>query len=285
MVAGLRCATANPSVCLVPEGLDRVASPASFNPKLHSERRIPPPLPRQDYKVVLRPREGLNQSQGKPHPVAQGIALAYNNHSSCAENRFLVRTNVNQNAVVFSPPYAETVGTIRKLTHLNLAGKEHAMFACVAAPYKLLRGVIHGIEPGTQPSELQAHLRAPNDSILYARMLGQIQTAVITFEGIRVPHYVYYYGAETRCLPYPYRLYICLRVGHRADVCPNPETIRFPQCGQASTREDHDCKPTCALCQGDHPTADKTCLARIHLLPFRSSMKLCLRLGNARQLI
>ncbi|KAH9378745.1 hypothetical protein HPB48_007522 [Haemaphysalis longicornis] len=45
-----------------------------------------------------------------------------------------------------------------KLTHINLAGKDHAVFAYVAAPNSSVKGVIHGIEPGIQPSELQAHL-------------------------------------------------------------------------------------------------------------------------------
>ncbi|KAH9361606.1 hypothetical protein HPB48_001483 [Haemaphysalis longicornis] len=237
---------------LVPEGHDGVASPPSLNSKLHSKRTRPPPLPRQDYKVVLRSHEGLNLSQWKPHHVAQGIALACNNHPRCAENRPLVRTILTKNVAVISPPHTETADILRKLAHIKLAGKDHAVFAYVAAPDNSVKGVIHGIEPGTQPSELQAHLRARNHRILYARMLGQTQTVVITFEGARVPHYVYYYGAETRCFPERSTRQvctICLRVGHRADVCPNPETNRCPQCGQASPREDHDCKPTCAICK------------------------------------
>ncbi|KAH9377997.1 hypothetical protein HPB48_011531 [Haemaphysalis longicornis] len=62
--------------------------------------------------------------------------------------------------------------------------------------------MINGIQCSKQPLKLQAHFRAPNHSILYERMLGNTQRAVITFEGTRVSHYVYYYGAETLCLPY-----------------------------------------------------------------------------------
>ncbi|KAH9375574.1 hypothetical protein HPB48_009426 [Haemaphysalis longicornis] len=65
-------------------------------------------------------------------------------------------------------------------------------------------GVIHGIEPGTEPSELQAHLRAPNHSILYARMLGQTPTPVITFEGTLYATGLYNMPARrapSRCLP------------------------------------------------------------------------------------
>ncbi|KAH9366706.1 hypothetical protein HPB48_010389 [Haemaphysalis longicornis] len=155
---------------------------------------------------------------------------------------------------------------LQKLTRIKLASKQYAVFTYLAAPDNSVKGMIHGIEPSTQPSELQAHFRAPNYSILHARMLGQTQMAVITFEGTRAPHYVYYYKAETRCLPYRSTRQACtirLRVGPRADVGPNPETNRYPQCGQASPRADPDCKLTCALYQGDHPTADKTCPARI----------------------
>ncbi|KAH9375496.1 hypothetical protein HPB48_017380 [Haemaphysalis longicornis] len=210
-------------------------------------------------------RDGLNPHL-KPHHLAQGIALACNNHPTCAENRLLLRTNHTQNAAVISTPHAETADILRKLSHINLAGKDNAVFAYVAASDNSVKGVIHGILPGTQPSELQAHLPARNHSILYTRVLGQTQTAVITFEGTRVLQYVYHYGAEIRCLPYRLTRQvssICLRVGYRADVRPNPETNRCPQCGQASPRVDNDCKPGCALCQGDHPTLEETCPARL----------------------
>ncbi|KAH9362626.1 hypothetical protein HPB48_001277 [Haemaphysalis longicornis] len=58
-----------------------------------------------------------------------------------------------QNAAVISTPHAETADILRKLTHIKLAGKEHAMFACVAAHDNSVKGVVHGTDPGTKPSE------------------------------------------------------------------------------------------------------------------------------------
>ncbi|KAH9378938.1 hypothetical protein HPB48_011096 [Haemaphysalis longicornis] len=77
-------------------------------------------------------------------------------HPRFRARRLLVCTNLTQNVAVISTPHAETAGTLRKLTHIKLAGKDHAVLAYVAAPENSVMGMIHGIEPAAQPSELKA---------------------------------------------------------------------------------------------------------------------------------
>ncbi|KAH7958409.1 hypothetical protein HPB49_001378 [Dermacentor silvarum] len=97
-------------------------------------------------------------------------------------------------------------------------------------------------------------------------MLGNSQTAVITFEGKIVPRYVYYYGGETRC--YLYRssrqvCYICFKSGHRADVCPTPDAVVCSNCAEPVIEDGHYCEPRCVLCKEAHPTRAKECKERL----------------------
>ncbi|KAG0444577.1 hypothetical protein HPB47_013640, partial [Ixodes persulcatus] len=56
---------------------------------------------------------------------------------------------------------------------------------------------------------------------------------------------------------------VCLGLGHRTDVCPQPEKSRCTTCGTpGGAMEDHQCKPHCVNCGGEHPAVDPRCPAR-----------------------
>lgn len=68
-----------------------------------------------------------------------------------------------------------------------------------------------------------------------------------------------------RCTLYRKQIDVCQqcgRVGHRMDVCPNPQDRVCRGCGASNPDSNHECTPTCRLCGGAHPTADKACKAR-----------------------
>ncbi|KAH8033013.1 hypothetical protein HPB51_005032 [Rhipicephalus microplus] len=80
-----------------------------------------------------------------------------------------------------------------------------------------------------------------------------------------VPTYVHYGGALLRCTLYRKQVdtcYHCGRLGHRADVWPNPEDRICRGCGAQSPPEDHQCTLTCQLSGSNHQTADRTYRAR-----------------------
>ncbi|KAH7972908.1 hypothetical protein HPB52_018639 [Rhipicephalus sanguineus] len=68
-----------------------------------------------------------------------------------------------------------------------------------------------------------------------------------------------------RCTLYRKQIDVCHqcgRVGHRMDVCPNPQDRVCRGCGASNPDPNHECTPACRLCGGAHPTADKACKAR-----------------------
>ncbi|KAH8025090.1 hypothetical protein HPB51_003006 [Rhipicephalus microplus] len=77
---------------------------------------------------------------------------------------------------------------------------------------------------------------------LQARMMGQTNIALVTFEGLKDPRYVRFYGAELHCYhhcPRQVVCKICLKLSHRDDHCPTPDVI-------------------CPTCGTDNPTLDYT---------------------------
>ncbi|KAH9367487.1 hypothetical protein HPB48_018267 [Haemaphysalis longicornis] len=70
-------------------------------------------------------------------------------------------------------------------------------------------------------------------------MLGTSTSAVVTFEGPHVPFYIKAYGLFTRCRPYRQTVQccsLCGELGHRRDVCPNPDA---PVCAQCHPKPPH----------------------------------------------
>ncbi|KAH9381246.1 hypothetical protein HPB48_014443 [Haemaphysalis longicornis] len=101
-------------------------------------------------------------------------------------------------------------------------------------------------------------------------MLGASSSVVITFEGLHVPFYVKAYGILTRCRPYRQTIQccsVCGQLGHRQDVCPNPDTPVCAQCHVKNPAADHECVPTCKLCGLDHPTASRDCRKKLRPPP------------------
>ncbi|KAG0424694.1 hypothetical protein HPB47_028103 [Ixodes persulcatus] len=103
-------------------------------------------------------------------------------------------------------------------------------------------------------------------AVFYARMMGQKDSVIITFQGLQIPRLVLLSNAEYHCRPYLPKEQVCdacLGHGHRKDVCPHPEKGRCAICGcLGGAMEDHVCSPHCIHCEGNHPSNDPQCPAR-----------------------
>ncbi|KAG0423031.1 hypothetical protein HPB47_001179 [Ixodes persulcatus] len=114
-------------------------------------------------------------------------------------------------------------------------------------------------------------LYARETDIVFARMMGRINTAIVTFEGLSVPRFICHDGGEYRCYTHRPKQQVCgacLEVGHWVDVCPHPERSRCRTCGKPNlSDQQHACKPFCIHCTGDHPSTDSKCPARIRSPP------------------
>ncbi|KAM7299739.1 hypothetical protein ISCGN_020305 [Ixodes scapularis] len=229
--------------------------------------RLPrqPPLPKEDIKIVLRPREGLDITKISHAELRDGVLRATGlGYDEAAED--LLRINPAKNIIVASTPSMEHASKYTAVKELRYGEKSYNVTAYAAPPEDTVKGIIHDIPEYDSAEDITRSLiYKKNSTILQARRMGRTNSAIIVFEGTKVPYYVYYRGAEYRCFIHKKRHEVCDgcgRLGHRTDVCPAPDKKICKICGTEVPSESHQCEPKCALCGRDHPTGDKKCRLR-----------------------
>ncbi|KAG0426903.1 hypothetical protein HPB47_026022 [Ixodes persulcatus] len=200
-----------------------------------------------DYKVVIRPRDGLNFSAWTIDKITRArIAMAQLSATEMAQATRRIRQD--QNLVVVSTPNMESSTRVKKISALILGINQYEVTAYLAVPDNSCRGVISGVETRLTAEELTENLRATGINILY------------------VPRFVYLSGWEYPCRPYQPKQQVCdvcLGPGHRTDVCPKPEQSHCTTYGApGGAMEDNECTTHCVMCGGEHPAIDPRCPAR-----------------------
>lgn len=225
-----------------------------------------PPLPKEDFKVVFRPHQGLRMKNLTSPQLAEAVITAC--RSQVSGDKFLLRLKPGSNIFIVSTPDETTADHISRITSLNVNGRMHAVNAYVATGEGTGKGVIHGLASHTPAETLMANLRIRTQGveILRARILGDTKTAVITFYGSIIPRYVYYMGDKLACYPYKNTIQFCnafRQTGHRTHVCPQPDLPVCRTCGTKEPQADHECLPICDSCGGEQLTGDKECKRRL----------------------
>ncbi|KAL1434750.1 hypothetical protein MTO96_001648 [Rhipicephalus appendiculatus] len=109
--------------------------------------------------------------------------------NSFGGDSFLLRVHPGSNIVILSTPHEEVAGRLREISQLKIRGQIHPFNAYVADPEDVLRGIVHGLPPGTTQADLMANLRIRTQGVTIerARMLGSSKSAIITFTGNVLP--------------------------------------------------------------------------------------------------
>ncbi|KAL1424129.1 hypothetical protein MTO96_003627 [Rhipicephalus appendiculatus] len=222
-----------------------------------------PRLPRDDIKIIFRPRDGLNIRS------TCGVSLdeAIRNGAGLGDDEMItICPNPTQNILVISTPEEQTALKIAKIKVLTIDGKRYETNAYVSAPEQMAKGIIRNIPlKYTQDQLVHALVNPRNPSLTYAKRLGSSTTVILLYEGNRVPTWVYFNSVMIRVSLYRKQIDFCKecgRLGHRPDVCPKPEIKLCPICGLKNPSSEHECTPKCRICGEAHPTADRTCKAK-----------------------
>ncbi|KAH7970654.1 hypothetical protein HPB49_013226 [Dermacentor silvarum] len=221
-----------------------------------------PPLPKNDIKIILKPHKGLMLKEYLNTEIPQAIIRAPwtiipesgPNQQIITGYDFILRIREGTNIILVSTPSLEVADVIRRISCMELRGKQHPFNVYVADPDDSYKGVVHGFPAHTESADLEQHLRVRTQGVTMetARTLGSSSTALLTLSGGTRPKCVYYKGVEMQCTEYRPTVQMCLECmqeGHRSDVCPNPNNI-CRGCGlENPPSPGHDCEVKCAVCR------------------------------------
>ncbi|XP_037581767.2 uncharacterized protein LOC119464989, partial [Dermacentor silvarum] len=226
--------------------------------------RMPIDMPKEDTKVVMRPRGGLNVAKTEASVIMSVVRTAARVTKEEAKADTIC-TNAQQNIIVVSTPDERRATLYSKVKALNIGSKTYEINAYRTAPNGTVKGVIRGIAVDDTPEEIAENIvNTYNPLAVEAHRIGNTTTVIVLFAGQKVPNYVKYGSILVKCGLYRKHFDVCKqcgRVGHRRDVCPNTNAKVCFGCGIANPGEGHEreCKPKCKLCGGQHPTGEREC--------------------------
>ncbi|KAH8022015.1 hypothetical protein HPB51_020625 [Rhipicephalus microplus] len=155
-----------------------------------------PQLPEDDYKVVIRPREGLDLTR-QSLAVIRDCVLRVAKVQPDIAGEDTLRINMRQNTMIMSTPSLANAKEYSNIKEIMISDKSYATAAYVTAPENTSKGVIHGIPKYDNQEDIEKSLaNQRNPTILHARCMGLTDSVVIVFEGLLVPYFLYYRGAE-----------------------------------------------------------------------------------------
>ncbi|KAH7940403.1 hypothetical protein HPB51_028733 [Rhipicephalus microplus] len=154
-----------------------------------SQNQDPRPLPLHDEKIILRPHGGLCLDSWTRPELANALRSAAGLSTEDRQN-IIFRLQPQQNLAVISTPKSHVADALYKVRELRLGQRVYPITTYFAAPDNSCKGIVPGLVPGTPSSTLVDELLTPGTQILQARMMGQTNVALVTFEGLKVPRYV-----------------------------------------------------------------------------------------------
>ncbi|KAM7289069.1 uncharacterized protein ISCGN_029206 [Ixodes scapularis] len=225
---------------------------------------MPVSMPKEDIKIVVRPRGGLNIAKmGGPAAMAAVTRAAKVTREEAGEDT--VGINTQQNIIVISTPDERRATRYAKMTSISEGGKTYDVSAYRTAPDGTVKGVIRGINIEETAEDITENIvNTNNPTAVEAHRIGETTAVVVLFAGQKVPHYIKYGIVLIKCGLYRKHFDVCKtcgKLGHRRDVCPNPGNKSCFGCGMANPEEGHElkCQPQCKLCGGPHPTGERGC--------------------------
>ncbi|KAL1483466.1 hypothetical protein MTO96_033165 [Rhipicephalus appendiculatus] len=139
-----------------------------------------PPLPKDETKIVVRPRGGLSIAKAGPTAVAEAIWFAAGIDATEREQDTMC-PNPMQNVMVVSTPNHGNTLRYTAVESIVVAGQQHDVSAYVAAPHATCKGVIRGISNGDGPEVIERNIVNRRNPLALGAKRIKNTSAVVAF--------------------------------------------------------------------------------------------------------
>ncbi|XP_070379287.1 uncharacterized protein [Dermacentor albipictus] len=123
--------------------------------------RMPTDMPKEDTKIVMRPRGGLNVARTEVSIIMSAVMTAARVTKEEAKADTIC-TNAQQNIIVVSTPDERRATLYSKVKALNIGGRTFEVSAYRTAPDGTVKGVIRGIAVDDSPEEIAENIVNPS---------------------------------------------------------------------------------------------------------------------------
>ncbi|CAN7994182.1 unnamed protein product, partial [Ixodes hexagonus] len=164
-------------------------TPASVKKRLVAASRMPR-LPREHFRVIVRPRGGLSVKNVSQIKIAQALVTAAGlSFTEAADD--IICPNAMQNILVVSTPSEHNAKKYAGVDAISIGSANYEISSYLAAPDNTCKGIIRNIDLEFDPEQLRSLIVQPrNPKALEARRIKNSTTVIILFDGLKVPNYV-----------------------------------------------------------------------------------------------
>ncbi|KAH7942383.1 hypothetical protein HPB49_023676 [Dermacentor silvarum] len=177
-----------------------------------------PPLPADDYKLAVIPRNGLQLNKVSPGKLVD--AIRNETKLKISSTGFKIRIDEDQNILVLSTASEATASALSKMQKTTIGATTYDIASYGISPDNSCKGVIYDIDHDTTPEMLLKRIESPGYEALTFTRLGNTTTMVITFLGKTVAYCIEFSGLLLRCCLYKRTVPLCRTCnerGHRED--------------------------------------------------------------------
>lgn len=186
----------------------RTAAPRDAIRRVTAASRLPR-LPRDTFRIIVRPRDGLNVNKVSKIRFEQALAMAAALAPAEIEEDTMCPNGV-QNIFVVCTPHEKNADAYARVQQIRLGEGTFGVAAYLAPPENTCKGVIRGVDVEVSEAQLRARIvNHRNPTALEARRIKNTTAVVVLFEGMKVPNYVACGASIFRCTLYRRHTEVC----------------------------------------------------------------------------
>lgn len=161
-----------------------------------------PEMPREETKIIIRPRGGLNVACSEATAIMPAVVAAA--QISKEEARMgTICPNPAQNIIVISTPSEQRAERYNRMRNFTVGETAHPIWTYRAAAEGTAKGVIRGVDAAHTDEEINDKIvNKTNPTALQAHCIGGTSAVIVLSDGTRVPNYVKYGPMLMRCVLY-----------------------------------------------------------------------------------